>query len=85
MIREQLMQERDSLKNKLDEVQKQLDELDAEIYGGKMEKAIELLSECLDYLHYPMVPFDCPTCEKAIDIDLNEVINGLQVLYRGEF
>ena len=50
-----------------------------------MAKAITLLSECLDYLNYPTVPIECPRCERTEDIDLDEVIVGLQVLYREEF
>lgn len=85
MTRQQLMQQRDSLKKKLDEVQEQLNNFDTEVYGGKMKKAIKLLGECLDYLSYPTVPLKCSECEKPIDIDLDEIIDGLQTLYREEF
>lgn len=85
MTRQQLMQQRDNLKKKLDEVQEQLNKFDIEVYGGKMAKAIKLLSECLDYLNYPTVPLECPDCEASFDIDLDEVIDRLQVLYREEF
>ena len=50
-----------------------------------MKKAIKLLGECLDYLNYPTVPLKCPDCERASDFDLDEVIDGLQTLYREEF
>ena len=85
MTRQQLMQQRDSLKKRLDEVQEQLNKFDTEVYGGKMAKAIKLLEECLDYLNYPTVPLECPECEKPIDIDLDEIIEGLKTLYREEF
>ena len=85
MTRQQLMEQRDNLKKKLDEVQDQLNKFDTEVYGGKMEKAIKLLGECLDYLNYPTVPLECPECNRPIDIDLDEVIDGLQTLYREEF
>ena len=85
MTRQQLMQQRDVLKKRLDEVQEQLNKFDTEVYGGKMAKAIKLLGECLDYLNYPTVPLKCPDCEVNIDFDLDEVIDGLQTLYREEF
>lgn len=85
MTRQQLMQQRDNLKKKLNEVQEQLDKFDTEVYGGKMAKAIKLLGECLDYLNYPTVPLKCLECEREIDVDLDEVIDGLQTLYREEF
>ena len=85
MTRQQLMQQRDNLKKRLDEVQEQLNKFDTEVYGGKMAKAIKLLGECLDYLNYPTVPLRCPECDRDIDIDLDEIIDGLQTLYREEF
>lgn len=85
MTRQQLMQQRDNLKKRLDEVQEQLNKFDTEVYGGKMAKAIKLLGECLDYLNYPTVPLRCPDCEGASDFDLDEVIDGLQTLYKEEF
>lgn len=85
MTRQQLMQQRDNLKKRLDEVQEQLNKFDTEVYGGKMAKAIKLLSECLDYLNYPTVPLECPECERPIVIDLDEIIEGLQTLHREEF
>lgn len=85
MTRQQLMQQRDNLKTKLNEIQEQLNKFDTEVYGGKMAKAIELLKECQDYLNYPTVPLECPECEHSFDIDLDEIINGLQILYREEF
>lgn len=85
MTRQQLMQQRDTLKRKLNEVQEQLNKFDTEVYGGKMAKAIKLLGECLDYLNYPTVPLECPDCERGIEVDLDDVIDGLQTLYREEF
>ena len=85
MTKQELIQQRDNLKKQLDEVQEQLDKIDIEVYGGKMAKAINLLCECLDYLNFPTVPLECPECEKEIDIDLDEVIKGLQTLYKEEF
>ena len=85
MTRQELMQQRDTLKKKLNEVQEQLNKFDTEVYGGKMEKAIKLLGECLDYLNYPTVPLSCPECERYIEFDLDEVLDGLQTLYREEF
>ena len=86
MTRQQLIQQRDNLKKRLDEVQEQLNKFDTEVYGGKMAKAIKLLGECLDYLNYPIVSLNCPDCEEAvIEFDLDEIIDGLQRLYREEF
>lgn len=85
MTRQYLMQQRDTLKEKLNAVQEQLNKFDTEVYGGKMAKAIKLLGECLDYLNYPTVPLRCPECDRDIDIDLDEIIDGLQTLYREEF
>ena len=85
MTRQQLMQQRDNLKKKLDEVQEQLNKFDTEVYGGKMAKAIKLLGECLDYLNYPTVPLECPDCERTVEFDLDEIIDGLQTFYREEF
>ena len=85
MTRQQLIEQRDNLKKKLDEVQEQLYNFDTEVYKGKMAKAIKLLGECLDYLNYPTVPLECPECGKLTDIDFDEVIDGLQTLYREEF
>mgnify|MGYP003442994349 FL=1 len=44
MTRQQLIQQRDNLKKRLDEVQEQLNKFDTEVYGGKMAKAIKLLT-----------------------------------------
>jgi hypothetical protein len=86
MTRQQLMEQRDNLKKKLDEVQEQLNKFDTEVYGGKMAKAIKLLSECLDYLNYPTVPLNYPNCaDTVIEFDLDEIIDGLKTLYREEF
>ena len=86
MTRQQLMQQRDSLKKKLDEVQEQLNKFDTEVYGGKMAKAIKLLGECLDdFFNYPTIKLRCPDCERVSEFDLDEVIDGLQTLYREEF
>ena len=57
----------------------------ASLASMKFEKAIKLLGECLDYLNYPTVPIECPRCERTEDFDLDEVIDGLQTLYREEF
>ena len=83
--REQLMKKKEELLKSLDEVTKSLNRFDEIIYKGKFEKAITLLGECLDYLNYPIVPLRCPDCEVNIDFDLDEVIDGLQTLYREEF
>jgi hypothetical protein len=85
MTRQELMQKRDNLKKKLDEVQEQLNNFDTKVYGGKMAKAITLLEECLNYLSYPTVPLECPDCEVSFDIDLDEIIEGLKILHREEF
>ena len=42
--RQQLMEEREKLKRKLSEVEKQISNFDAEVYGGKMKKAIICLA-----------------------------------------
>lgn len=85
VTREQLMKKKEELLKSLDEVTKSLNRFDEIIYKGKFEKAIRLLGECLDYLNYPTVPLECPDCELEMDIDLDEVIDGLQTLYREEF
>lgn len=85
MTRQQLIQQRDNLKKQLDEVQEQLDKFDTEVYGGKMAKAIKLLNECSYYLNYPTVPLECYECEREVNFDFDEVIAGLQTLYREEF
>ncbi len=86
LTRQQLITQRDNLKKRLDEVQEQLNKFDTEVYGGKMAKAIKLLGECLDYyLNYPTVKLRCPDCERISEFDLDEIIDGLQTLYRKEF
>ena len=85
MTREELIRQRDNLTARLKEIGAQLDKFDETIYKGKMEKAIKLLGECLDYLGYPTVPVECPRCERQEDIDLDEIIDGLQILYKEEF
>ena len=83
--RAELERQKESLTAKLKEVTDRLEKFDETIYKGKFEKAIKLLGECLDYLNYPTVPIECPRCERTEDIDLDEVIDGLQTLYREEF
>lgn len=85
VTREQLMKKKEQLLKSLDEVTKSLDRFDEIVYKGKFEKAIKLLGECLDYLNCPTVPLECPDCEVSFDIDLDEIIEGLQRLYREEF
>lgn len=83
--RAELERQKESLTAKLKEVTDRLEKFDETIYKGKMEKAIKLLDECLDYLTYPTVPIDCPECDRDIDIDLDEIIDGLRTLYKEEF
>lgn len=85
VTREQLIRKKEQLLKSLDEVTQSLNRFDEVVYKGKFEKAIKLLSECLDYLNYPTVPLECPDCERRSDFDLDEVIDGLQTLYREEF
>lgn len=82
----QLMEERNDLQIRLNEVEEQLAKFDAEVYGGKMKKAIKLLKECFEeYLNYPIVSFQCPECEREIGFDFSEIIDGLQRIYKEEF
>ena len=84
MTKQQLIEQKENLKKKLDEIQKQLDRLDAEVYGGKMAKAIKLLLECLDYLNCSVVSLHCPDCG-ITEFGLEEIIEGLERLYKEEF
>ena len=83
--RAELERQKESLTAKLKEVTDRLEKFDETIYKGKLKKAITLLGECLDYLNYPTVPLECSECEREVDFDLDEVIKGLQTLYREEF
>ena len=84
--REQLLEKRDSLQKSLAEVQEQLNKFNAEVYGGKMKKAIQLLKECHnEYLHYSVICFECPECETEIDFEIGEIIDELQNFYMREF
>ena len=83
--RAELERQKESLTARLKEVTDRLEQFDETIYKGKLEKAIKLLGECLDYFNYPTVPLRCPECDRDIDIDLDEIIAGLQTLYREEF
>ena len=83
--RAELERQKESLTARLKEVTDRLEKFDETVYKGKFEKAIKLLGECLDYLYYPTVPLECPDCECSFDYNLDEVIGGLQTLYREEF
>ena len=83
--RAELERQKESLTAKLKEVTDRLEKFDETIYKGKLEKAIKLLGECLDYFNYPTISVECPRCERMEEIDLDEVIDGLQTLYREEF
>ena len=83
--RAELERQKESLTAKLKEVTDRLEKFDETIYKGKMAKAIKLLGECLDYFNYPTVPLECPDCERGIEVDLDDVISGLEILYREEF
>jgi hypothetical protein len=86
VTREQLIKKKEQLLKSLDEVTQSLNRFDEIVYKGKFEKAIKLLGECLDYLNYPIVKLRCPDSkETVIEFDLDEVIDGLQTLYREEF
>ena len=83
--REELERQKESLTAQLKEVTERLEKLDKIIYKDKFEKAIKLLDECFDYLCYSTIPIECPRCERIEDIDFDEVIGGLRILYREEF
>lgn len=84
--RQQLIEKRNDLQISLNEIEEQLAKFDAEVYGGKMKKAIKLLKECSDdYLNYPTISLQCPECDREIDFDLDVIIDGLQTIYEMEF
>ena len=83
--RAELERQKESLTAKLKEVTDRLEKFDETIYKGKLEKAIKLLGECLDYLSYPTIPIECEECGQCNEVDLDEIIDGLQTLYREEF
>ena len=85
LTRAELERQKESLTAKLKEVTDRLEKFDETIYKGKMEKAIKLLSECLDYLLYPTIPIECEDCGQHNEVNLDEIIDGLQTLYREEF
>ena len=86
VTREQLMKKKEQLLKSLEEVTQSLNRFDEMVYKGKFEKAIKLLGECLDgFLNYPTIKLRCPDCERVSEFDLDEVIDGLQALYREEF
>ena len=81
--RAELERQKESLTAKLKEVTDRLEKFDETIYKGKMEKAIKLLDECLDYLTYLTVPIEY--CGREVEIDLDEIVSGLMALYREKF
>ena len=83
--RAELERQKESLTAQLKEVTDRLEKFDEIIYKGKLEKAIKLLSECLNHLYCATIPIECPRCERTEEIDLDEVIDGLRVLCREEF
>lgn len=83
--REELERQKESLTAQLKEVTDRLEKLDKILYKDKFEKAIKLLDECFDYLCDSTIPIECPRCERIEDIDFDEVIGGLRILYREEF
>ena len=83
--REQLIQKKEQLLKSLDEVQESLNKFDKIVYGGKLQKAIELLKEVLDYLPYPTIFIECQECDRDNDVELEVVIDELEKIYRTEF
>ena len=83
--RAELERQKATLTAKLKEVTDRLEKFDETIYKGKLEKAIKLLGECLDYLSYPTISIECEECGQHNEVDLDEIIDGLQTLYREEF
>ena len=85
LTREELVKQKESLTAQLKEVTDRIEKFDKIIYKDKFEKAIKLLDECFDHLCDSTIPIECPRCERIEDIDFDEVIDGLRVLYREEF
>ena len=85
MTREQLIQKKEQLLQSLDEIQENLNKFNKIVYGGKLKKSIELLKEVLDYLSYPTISIECEECWRYNEVDLDEIIDGLENLYREEF
>lgn len=85
VTREQLIKKKEQLLKSLDEVTNSINRFDEIIYKGKLEKAIRLLKEVLDYLTYPTIYIECEECNCGNEVDLDCVINELENLCRMEF
>jgi len=72
---EQLMKKEEQLLENLDEI----------VYKEKFEKAIYLLKEVFGYLPHPTINIECEECDCRFEIDLDDVIDKLEILYKIEF
>lgn len=78
LTREQLIKKKEQLERSLNEVMKTLDPLDRIVYKGKIEKAIFLLRELLDYLVFHIITVECDECGETIEVELDTVIYELE-------
>ena len=81
----ELKKRQKELSNELAEVNKMINDLDYEVCGEKLEKAIQFLKEVLDFLPYPTLEVVCEECSVGFDIDLDYIIVELERLYGREF
>ena len=82
---EQLIKRKEELSNELEEINKAINNHNCEVYSGKLKKSIELLKEVSAYLSYPTIYTECEECGRDVEVDLEEVINELEKIYRTEF
>lgn len=83
--RAELERQKESLTVRLKEVTDRLEKFDETIYKGKFEKAIMLLQEVENYLSYPTIEIECDDCGASLEINLEDIIERLKMLYREEF
>ena len=81
----ELKKRQEELSNELAKVTKMINDLDYEACGEKLEKAIHLLKEVLDFLPYPTLEVVCEECGVEFDLDLDYIIVELERLYGREF
>ena len=81
----ELKKRQEELSNELAKVTKMINDLDYEVCGENLEKAIQLLKEVLGFLPYPTFEVVCEECGVEFDLDLDYVIVELERLYGREF
>ena len=82
---EELKKRQEELTKELVEVTKMMNDFDYKVYGGKLEKAIRLLKEVLDFLPSSTLEVVCEDCGVEFDLDLDYIIIELERLYGREF